>query len=158
MDTFEGYLSQIDRVLASAHSLFPADAAFAHGPLAEVAVPGAPETTSALGRQADAAGQRHRELTGQAASLHESVRQTVAAVAAVMGQLGAEAGALRDAARSEGAAWRELADDPAAVVQLVRAMDNRLAGMQRLIEQASEHADVAAAELANHSDSYTTLV
>ena len=149
---------QIDRVLASAHSLFPTDTAFEHGPLTEISVPDAPDTTSALGRQADAAGQRHRELTGQAANLHESVRQTVSEVAAVMGQLGSDAGALRDAARSEGAAWREMAGDPAAVVQLVRAMDARLAGIQRLMEQAGDHAESAAATLANHGEGYTTLV
>jgi len=158
VDAVEAYLSQIDRVLASAHGLFPTDAGFEHGPLAEVAVPDAPETTSALGRQADAAGQRHRELTRQAASLHESVRQTVAGVAAMMGQLGTEAGVLRDAARSEGAAWRELAGDPAAVVQLVRAMDARLAGMQRVMDQAGAHAEDAATKLANHSEDYTALV
>ncbi|ORA29336.1 hypothetical protein [Mycobacterium aquaticum] len=148
----DGYVSQIERVLSSAVSIFPDPSnsvewvGFAR-PTIEAGPGGG-------GRLAEALDQSHAEyarMTAEAEVVHAAIRDAAQSAADSARQAAQDMSGIRDAAHSQGSAIMPSEDlanaEPHDLKLLVETMDSKLEAAQNVIASTRDQFEQAAARL-----------
>jgi hypothetical protein len=134
-----GFVTGVDRLLARGHDLFPASGgagnAGGNGPGGQP--PPAPPGGGQLGAGATQAGDDYQQSQAAAASLSDDTSQAADDANTVSAQGRANAGGIRETARTQAAAIEPTTNQPAGVKLMVSTMDQRLSDMQRELDTAN---------------------
>ena len=151
MDFAHGYVAQVDRILAAAASLFPAE-----GRTADLqrdsapAVGDLPEGVSGLTAAAEEAADRYRSDDARASALSDALHSAVKEAAAHARQANESARTISQSAATGARAVLAEGTEPHNLVLLVSQMDDRLAAMQEHIDQTRQRLLAAAQKIQSH--------
>ena len=151
MDAAQSYVAQVDRILAAAVSLFPAET---HGAeLQRDPAPAGrdlPDGDSGLATATGEASDRYRRDDARAVALSDALHSSVAEAVTHARQANESARAIAQTAATGARAVLAEGSDPHNLVLLVSQMDDRLAAMQDHIKQTRERLHVSAQKIAAH--------
>jgi hypothetical protein len=151
MDFAHGYVGQVDRILAAAVSLFPAENQTADLQRAPAPAGGdVPESGSGLASAAEEAAGRYRSDDARASALSDALDSAVKEAAAHARQANESARTISQAATTGGRAVLAEGTEPHNLVLLVSQMDDRLAAMQEHIDQTRQRLLAAAQKIQSH--------
>ena len=145
----DNYVAQVDRILATAVSLFPdrASTPAALSAPAGVAGGGVPEGASGMAAAAEDAAARYRSDDARAAALSDAFQEAVRDAAAIATRAGETARGIARAAGAQAIVALGERPEPHDLTQLVRKMDGRLAAMQEHIRHTRQQLEVSAQQI-----------
>lgn len=149
-----GYVEQVDRLLAAACALFPADEPTPAPAMTAQWVQGQqspPHGFSALASGAARAADEYGRAASRVVEATEATERVLATAAAQAGEAAATAVSIRDSARGQADAIMPAAQAPDGVDMLVSTMEERLAAMQQLVASTREQMRMAAEQLHRHA-------
>ena len=151
MEFAHGYVAAVDRILAAAVSIFPADPQSAEVK-GDPAALGAdvPEGRSGLAAAAEEAASRYRHDDARAAALNDALHSEVIDAVSHAHQAIDAARTIRKTATTSARAVIAEGGEPHNMVLLVSQMDDRLAAMQDQIGQTRERLQAAAQRIETH--------
>ncbi|WP_036424913.1 hypothetical protein [Mycolicibacterium vinylchloridicum] len=147
----QSYVAQVDRILAAAVSLFPAQSD--SGELQRSAAPSGgdlPEGDSGLASAAGEAAARYRSNDARAVALSDALHGSVAEAVRHAQEANESAKAISHTAATGARAVLAEGPDPHNLVLLVSQMDDRLAAMQEHIEQTRQRLQASAQKITAH--------
>lgn len=148
----QSYVAQVDRTLAAAVSLFPAES---HGSELQrspaPATAGFPEGDSGLAAAAGEAAVRYRRDDARATALSDALHSSVTEAVTHARQGNESARAISHTAATGARAVLAEGTDPHNLVLLVSQMDDRLAAMQEHIERTRQRLSGSAQKIATHT-------
>ncbi|KDE97200.1 hypothetical protein Y900_028430 [Mycolicibacterium aromaticivorans JS19b1 = JCM 16368] len=147
----QSYVAQVDRILAAAVSLFPAESH--SGELQRSAAPSGgdlPDGDSGLASAAGEAAGRYRSDDARAVALSDALHSSVAEAVAHAQEANQSAKAISQTAATGARAVLAEGTDPHNLVLLVSQMDERLAAMQEHIEQTRQRLQASAQRITAH--------
>jgi hypothetical protein len=148
MDFAHSYVAEVDRVLAAAVSLFPAERAAVEVHRSPApAGSDLPEGDSGLASGTGEAAGRYRSDDARAAALSDALRAAVQDAVAQAQEANESARAISQTAATGARAVLAEGAEPDNLVLLVSHMDDRLAAMQTHIEQTRQRLQVSAQKI-----------
>lgn len=148
MDFAHSYVAEVDRVLAAAVSLFPAEPAAVELPRSPAPAGGdLPEGDSGLASGAGEAAGRYRSDDARAAALNDALRSAFQEAVAQAQEANESAWAISQTAATRARSVLAEGTEPHNLVLLVSQMDGRLAAMQSHIEQTRQRLQVSAQKI-----------
>jgi hypothetical protein len=151
MDAAQSYVAQVDRILAAAVSLFPAEEHGADLQRNPAPMGGdVPDGDSGLAAATGEASSRYRRDDARAVALSDALHSTVTEAVTHARQASASARAISHTAATSARAVLAEGSEPHNLVLLVSRMDDRLAAMQDQIAQTRQRLQVSAQKIAAH--------
>jgi hypothetical protein len=151
MDAAQSYVAQVDRILAAAVSLFPAEEHGADLQRNPAPMGGdLPDGDSGLAAAAGEASSRYRRDDSRAVALSDALHSTVTEAVTHARQASESARAISHTAATSALAVLAEGSEPHNLVLLVSRMDDRLAAMQDQIAQTRQRLQVSAQKIAGH--------
>lgn len=156
MDFAHSYVAQVDRILAAAVSLFPAESHAAELQRSTAPAGGdLPEGGSGLAAAAGEAAGRYRSDDARAAALSDALHSSVMEAVTHVRQANESARAISQTAATGARAVLAEGSDPRNLVLLVSQMDARLAAMQDHIQQTRQRLQASAQKIRAHGAEMT---
>ena len=147
----QSYVAQLDRILAAAASLFPAESHDAELQRSSAPTGGAlPDGESGLAAAAGEASTRYRRDDARAVALSDALHSSVMEAVTHAREANVSARAISQTAATGARAVLAEGTDPHNLVLLVSQMDDRLAAMQEHIEQSRQRLPESAQKIAAH--------